>query len=202
MVARIGSGHYPRPARTAFAIGPPDPQGEVGRVIVEYIDEVTPPLVPNVTPAQRAKDRAWSYQASKHYLVQCSAMQSKDQIVLTERKAKLAKAFEKAEKQLSDGPFFNGGTLGNVDIAWLPLLHRAQIVREHSGYDFLADYPKVRAWQATLAETGLYAKSVAEDFAEKFSDFYLADRTFLGRGADFSEPSLKEERSKSASCCG
>lgn len=170
--------------------------------IVEYIEEVTPPLIADVTPVQRAKDRAWSYQASKHYLVQCSTMQSKDKAVLAEREAKLTKAFEKAEKQLGEGPFFNGETLGNVDIAWLPLLHRAQIVKEHSGYDFLADYPKVRAWQGALAETGLYAKSVAPDFNEKFSDFYLAERTFLGRGADFPEPAAEQEQKQPASCCG
>ena len=169
--------------------------------IVEYIEEVTPPLVEDVSPVQRAKDRAWSYQASKHYLVQCSTMQSRDKAVLAEREAKLTKAFEKAEKQLGEGPFFNGETLGNVDIAWLPLLHRAQIVREHSGYDFLADYPKVRTWQGAIAETGLYAKSVATDFNEKFSDFYLTEHTFLGRGADFSEPAELAGR-RSASCCG
>lgn len=170
--------------------------------IVEYIEEVTPPLEAAVTPVQRAKDRAWSYQATKHYLVQCSTMQSKDQAALAEREAKLAKAFDKAERQLGDGPFFNGNTLGNVDIAWLPLLHRAQIVKEHSGYDFLADYPKVRAWQSALANTGLYTRSVSADFEKKFSDFYLADRTFLGRGADFSEPTGEEMQSKASSCCG
>ena len=170
--------------------------------IAEYIEEVTPPLVANVSAIQRAKDRAWSYQATKHYLVQCSTMQSKDKGMLAERETKLTKAFGKAEEQLGDGPFFNGETLGNVDIAWLPLLHRAQIVKEHSGYDFLADYPKVRAWQGALAETGLYAKSVAPDFGEKFSDFYLGERTFLGRGADFSEPTAEPEANKAVSCCG
>ena len=32
--------------------------------IVEYIDEISAPLVPDITPEQRAVDRAWSYQAS------------------------------------------------------------------------------------------------------------------------------------------
>lgn len=169
--------------------------------IVEYIDEVTPPLVADVSPVQRARDRAWSYQASKHYLVQCSAMQSKDKSVLAEREARLSGAFRKAEKQLGDGPYFNGDRLGNVDIAWLPLLHRAQIVKDHSGYDFLADYPRVSAWQSALAGTGLYAKSVAGDFKDAFSDFYLSDRTFLGRGADFSEQGSEPAQRKSAGCC-
>lgn len=129
-------------------------------------------------------------------------MQSKDKTVLAEREAKLSKAFEKVEKQLGDGPFFSGATMGNVDIAWLPLLHRAQIIKTHSGYDFLANHPKTRAWQAALAKTGLYEKSVAEDFDERFADFYLAERTFLGRGADFSEPVPETQSPKIASCCG
>ena len=171
--------------------------------IVEYLEEVTPPLVAGIAPEQRAQDRAWSYQASKHYLVQCSAMQSKDSTIFSEREAKLAKAFTRAEKQLQkhsrDSAFFNGDQIGTVDIAWLPLLHRAQIVKDHSGYDLLADFPQVRAWQAALAKTGLYEKSVAQDFAEKFTNFYLSENTFLGRGANFSE-SISTPQPATACC--
>ncbi|WP_238705033.1 glutathione S-transferase family protein [Parasedimentitalea marina] len=71
--------------------------------IVEYIDEVTAPLVDVSTPEQRAIDRAWSYQATKHYLVQCSTMQSANQETLTERSEKLNKAFDKAEKNWLTG---------------------------------------------------------------------------------------------------
>lgn len=170
--------------------------------IVEYIEEVTNPLVADVSPTQRAQDRAWSYQASKHYLVQCSTMQSKDKETLAERTEKLNKSFDKAEKQLGDGPYFNGSQLGNVDIAWLPLLHRAQIVEQHSGFDFFAKYPKVKAWQQALAKTGLYEKSVSDDFLEKFSNFYLAERTFLGRGANCNEPSAAGANASGSGCCG
>lgn len=150
--------------------------------IVEYIEEITAPLEDNITPEQRAKDRAWSYQATKHYLVQCTAQRSPDETTLDERAEKLGKAFEKVEKELGDGPYFKGATLGNVDIAWLPLLHRAQVVQNHSCFDFLANYPKVKAWQAALLKTGLAEKSVAPDFVEAFSNFYLSDATYLGSG--------------------
>jgi len=170
--------------------------------IVEYIEELTPPLVEGISPLQRAKDRAWSYQANKHYLVQCSTMQSSDKETLLERNDNLNKAFEKVEKQLGDGPFFNGNQLGNVDIAWLPLLHRAQIVKEHSGYDLLAKYPKVRSWQIAIAETGIAPKSVSGDFEDRFADFYLSDKTFLGRGANFNEAAVARENKTSGGCCG
>lgn len=150
--------------------------------IVEYLDEVYPRLVER-TPEQRAADRAWSYQASKHYLVQCSAQRSADAPSLEERSAKLGKAFAKAERELGAGPYFNGEVMGNVDLAWLPLLHRAAIIEARTGYDFLADYPRVKEWQGAMLGTGLAAKSVAHDFEDAFSRFYLSDQTFLGRSA-------------------
>jgi len=169
--------------------------------IVEYIDEVTPPLAVDSSPEQRAIDRAWSYQATKHYLVQCSTMQSANQETLAERSEKLNKPFARAEKQLGDSPFFNGKTMGNVDIAWLPLLHRALIVEQHTGYDFLAGFPKVKAWQAAIAKTGIPEKSVPADFDEAFSNFYLAERTFLGRGANFDEGPIEKPAATGGGCC-
>ncbi len=171
--------------------------------IVEYIDETSSPLVADISPVQRAIDRAWSYQATKHYLVQCSTMQSADRETLLERSDKLNKSFEKAEKQLGDGPYFNGEVMGNVDIAWLPLLHRAALVEKHSGYDFLAFYPRMKAWQAAMAKTGIAEKSVPADFDEAFSNFYLADRTFLGRGANFDETPIAKSpgTGRNGGCC-
>lgn len=166
--------------------------------IVEYIEEVTVPLEADVTPEQRAMDRAWSYMAAKNYLVQCSTMRSADENTLEERSAKLRKIFHKAEWQLADGPYFKGEQLSNVDIAWLPLLHRAHIVKQHSGYDFLEGLPKMQAWQQALMETDLPAKSVSEDFVERFSDFYLSNATYLGCGH---KSKGGDQACASGSCC-
>ena len=150
--------------------------------IAEYIDEIAPPLEADLTPVARARNRAWSYQGAKHYLVQCGAMRSADKETLDERSANLSKAFARAEVELGEGPFFNGKTLGNVDLAWLPLLDRARIITKHTGHDFLRGFPKDKAWQQALDLTGLPAKSVAEDFEQAFTDFYLSEQTYLGSG--------------------
>jgi len=167
--------------------------------IAEYVEEIAGPLIDGLSAEDRAKERAWSYQASKHYLVQCGAMQSADWDILGERSAKLGKAFARAEDILGDGPFFNGNSLGNVDIAWLPLLHRAKLVEDHSGYDFLERYPKVKAWQTALLATGLQDKTVSADFTDRFSEFYLSDRTHLGRKGKTGGIEATDCRS---SCCG
>lgn len=149
--------------------------------IIEYLDETSQLLEQNLSPEQRALDRAWSYQATKHYLAQCSNMRSGDQDTYEQRFEKLSKAFFKAESAITEGPFFKGSELSNVDIAWLPLLHRADIIRRHSGFNMLQSFPKVQRWQQRLIESDLTEKSVAPDFEEKFVNFYLAETTWLGQ---------------------
>lgn len=152
--------------------------------IVEYIEDAYPPLEPEVSPEEKALNRAWSYLAAKNYLVQCSAQRSGDAKMLEERSGKLGAAFDKIEKHLGDSQFFAGDHMSLVDIAWLPLLHRAAIIEKHTGYDFVGSRPRMKAWQSTLLATDLAAQSVAGDFEQAFTDFYLSDKAFLGRGCD------------------
>lgn len=171
--------------------------------IAEYLEEAYPELQPGLTPEQKALNRAWSYLGSKQYLVQCSAQRSKDSATLLERSEKLAKAFEKVEKVLGEHRYFNSDSLSMVDLAWLPVLHRADIIREKSGYDFLSGYPKVQAWQAAMMESGLAEKTVSEDFIEKFTGFYLSEETLLGQckvGSSCCAGNL-QECCEDVSCC-
>ncbi|MBP0019059.1 MAG: glutathione S-transferase family protein [Cyanobacteria bacterium SBLK] len=149
--------------------------------IVEYLDEVTGMPIASDNPVKKARDRAWSYLASKHYLVQCSAQRSSDEPTLAERAQKLAKAFGKIETRLGEGRYADGDRLGPIDIAWLPLLHRAAIVEGRSGYDFVKEFPKVKRWQQNLLASGIADRSVSEDFEDRFSAFYLAESTYLGQ---------------------
>ncbi|WP_019612860.1 glutathione S-transferase family protein [Psychromonas ossibalaenae] len=164
--------------------------------IIEYIDDEYGPLEQSVSNEQRALDRAWSYLGSKNYLPQCGIMSSKDKVTFELRAEKLQSAFEKAEKQLSGHSlFFKSDKLSNVDIAWLPLLHRAAIVKEHSGYDFLCCLAKVQAWQQAVLAAGLVEKSVSPDFEELFKSFYLTG-TYLIEDKDVHQPGCS-----SGSCC-
>lgn len=152
--------------------------------IIEYIDDEYGPLEQGVSNEQRALVRAWSYLGAKHYLPQCGAMSSKDRETFEQRALKLQGAFEKAEQQLSgDTAFFKSDQLSSVDIAWLPLLHRAAIIKAHSGFDFLCGLPKVQAWQQAILATDLIEKTVSDDFNQLFIEFYLTN-TFLAESKD------------------
>ena len=141
--------------------------------IVEYLEEIYPPLEKDISPEQRARNRAWSYLGIKNYLVQCNAQRSPDQVTLNTREDKLKKAFLSIEKVLKPNTFFNGTSINMVDIAWLPILHRAALIESGSGYDFLKDFPKCKQWQKLLLSTGLAEKSVAKILQVNFSHFIL-----------------------------
>ena len=148
--------------------------------IIEYLEEKYIPLQKKLTPEQKAINRAWSYLATKNYLVQCSAQRSSDKQSLIEKSKKLNKAFDTIEKEVGKFKYFNSDTIGMVDIAWLPILHRAKIIERESGYDFLKNRPNIKKWQSIMLKTGLAEKSVSKDFEEKFINFYLSDKTYLG----------------------
>ncbi|MES9826382.1 MAG: glutathione S-transferase family protein [Candidatus Thiodiazotropha endolucinida] len=155
--------------------------------IIEYLDEIVQPLEPNLSPEQRAIDRAWGYQASRLYLPQCSTLRSQNSGLLNSRTDELRDAFTKVEGILGKSPFYKGEHLSNPDVAWLPLLHRAEIIERYTGYDLIQGYPKMKAWQASFIESGLAEKSVPEDFETVFTGFYLSDKTYLGTGIDHAE---------------
>lgn len=166
--------------------------------IIEYIEDEYGALEKDVINEQRALDRAWSYLGSKNYLVQCGTMSSKDDVTFKERSEKLITAFTKMEKQLSsNSTFYKSNTLSNVDIAWLPLLHRAYIVKKYTDYDFLCGLPQTQAWQKAVLATGIAEKTVSEDFEQLFKGFYLTN-TYLGKGKDVQQ----SEGCGSTSCCG
>ncbi len=164
--------------------------------IIEYIDDEFSPLETSLSNEVRALERAWSYLATKHYLVQCSTMSSKDEATFKKRSLKLEKAFKTIEQQLAANTvFFKSDTLSKVDIAWLPLLHRAAIIKAHSGYDFLCGLPKAQAWQQNVLNSDLVEKTISDDFTKRFSQFYLTN-TFLANNKD-----VQSSLCSTNSCC-
>lgn len=166
--------------------------------IIEYIEDEFGGIEGYVSNEQRAIDRAWSYLGTKHYLAQCGTMSSKDEETFKQKSAKLISVFSKVEQQLSnENKFFKSNNLSNVDIAWLPLLHRADIVKKHTGFDFLCGLPKMQAWQNALLESGVAENTTSDDFEELFTDFYL-NNTFLGAG----KSAQANEQCGTTNCCG
>jgi len=149
--------------------------------IAEYIDEVygTFPLHPG-DPFVKARHRAWIELASANYLMQCGAQRSSTAADLEMNAADLSIVFAKIEDVLGGANFFAGSKPSMVDAAWFTLLHRAHIIEQCTGFDFLAEFPKTKRWQSALLAVDALMRSAPEGFAEEFVNFYLNENTYLG----------------------
>ncbi len=168
--------------------------------IIEYLEEAYPALDGHATPEQRAVNRAWGYLGAKHYMTQCGTLSSTDEVTFNERFVPLSKAFTAIEAYLGKSTYFNSDTVGLVDVAWLPILHRIALIEKHTGYDFLASFPKMQIWQHHLMGSALAEKSVAEDFEELFTAAYLSDETYLGSLETACSPMAGRPRA-AVGCC-
>ena len=149
--------------------------------ITEYIDEVYGSFRLHASdPFAKAMQRAWIELASNNYLVQCRTQRSPNAVDLDANASEFSQAFAKIENVLDEGPYFSGSQLSLVDATWFVLLHRAHIIEQCSGFDFLTSFPKTKQWQAELLKVDALMRSAPEGFIEEFVNFYLNENTYLG----------------------
>jgi len=170
--------------------------------IAEYLDDEYLLLRPEINKsACRARQRAWVYQGTKLYLKQCSHMQSGNQQIFEERQEFMRKQFAKVENFLNGHTktqYFCSDILGNIDMAWLPLFHRAALVQKYSGTKLFEGFPLLQIWADNIMATGIAEKTVHDSFEESFVNFYLSDKTYLGIGSTAQDSGCGD---LSSSCC-
>lgn len=169
--------------------------------IIEYLDDKYGAVDLTLNPEEKAIERAWSYLASKNYLVQCSAMRTSNCEDFENRFSKLKLAFSKIEEKLNGVSYFNGSSMGKVEMAWTPLLHRSLIVKQETGYDLLDDHPNTSKWRERINASGIFEQSVPENFKEKFKQFYISDTTILGKMKSGTELDCESTECSTSTCC-
>jgi len=149
--------------------------------IFDYLDQAYPALSQYDDLASKALASAWRFQGSKNYISQCSTMRSESRQSFLANLAGFNKVLSMMENRLTGSRYFFSEQPSNVDISWLPILHRAALIEKHHGFDFFADYPRVKKWQQAVLALDLVQHSVSADFEQVFTSFYLSDNTFLGQ---------------------
>lgn len=148
--------------------------------IVRFLDERYEGLYQAPTPEKQALLEAWANYGSKNLVPQCSTMHSSDETNFEQHWSIFGKALINIEKQLGKGKYFFGDTLSRVDIAWLPILHRAWLVEKKTGYDFFKSFPLVKTWQKQILALDWLDKTVSDDFEAVFNNFYLSKGFLAG----------------------
>lgn len=150
-------------------------------VINEYLDETNPPPLHPQDPWRRAHNRAWIEFGSNLLGRQYRMLMAKDETDFQEERNGLLADLVHVERQLDEGPFFNGPAFSLVDTAYAPFLMRLEIMERRCRQHFFANTPKVAAWGKALLTRPAVRESVVDDFEEQFAVYYAEQGGFFGQ---------------------
>lgn len=133
-------------------------------IIDEFLNEIHPiELLPR-DPLRRAIDRSW-IDFGSNLLLDFSGLIHSTSAEKYDAKFELVKKeFDWLEKELGEGPYFNGDTFSLVDIAYAPLIMRTQLLKLGDTFYPHSEYPKVASWADELLTIEVLPKSVVSDF--------------------------------------
>lgn len=149
-------------------------------VINEYLDETNPPALHPQDPWRRAHNRAWIEFGSNLIGRQYRMLTAPDQATLLRERDGFLAEWGHLEKQLGDGPFFNGADFSLADTAYAPLLMRLEIMERRYPQQLFASTPKIAAWCAALLARPTVRESVVADFEAQFRVYFAGQGGYLG----------------------
>jgi glutathione S-transferase len=151
-------------------------------VIGEYLEEVVDaaPLLP-AEPLARARHRAWIEFASAVIADVFAFYSAPDEASFERKGADLAARFQGLERQLGDGPFFDGERFSLVDGAFAP------VFRLFDSFDLIGDFgvfqglERVPAYRRRLAGRASVQQAVVSDYGQRFQHYLAARGSHLAR---------------------
>lgn len=154
--------------------------------IAEFLDETVPPRLHPEDPIERARNRAWTDFVSSFARALNGVYYTKTCEEMEDGLAKAPKTIERLEealtrqRDLNDGPYFNGPNLSLVDCAYAPFLQRFLIADGYLRTGLLDNFPKVKKWADALLSNDTVIGAVAPEFLKEFEEslrrrkFYVA----------------------------
>lgn len=135
-------------------------------VIMEYLDEITPPPLQPADPLLRAKNRAWSEFASGLLMTQYRLGMAPGEAEFVQLAEVLAADLTRLEPHIA-GPWFNGEAFALVDAAFAPFFVRHRLMASWRALPGLDDLPRMQAWQDALVQRPAVVNSVVANFGER-----------------------------------
>ncbi|QEP44597.1 glutathione S-transferase family protein [Ectothiorhodospiraceae bacterium BW-2] len=148
-------------------------------VIMEYLDEISPPSLHPADPLQKAQHRAWIEFSSTLLMSQHGMIHAADSDMFTKAQQELKAKLATLEAQI-DGPLFAGESLHLIDAAAAPLFMRLNLLESWRPMALMADTPHTAQWAAQLLQREAVKQSVVPEFAELYYRFVTGNGSFGG----------------------
>lgn len=147
-------------------------------VINEYLDEITPPSMHPADPLQKALNRAWIEYSAELSNLSFNMATTDDAETLARSLESLRERFRHLEKNLGEGPFFNGASFSLIDAAYAPVFIRiARLLELAAAAVIPPECRKTLSWRDAILARESVRGSIIEDFAR------LAIERFQRRGS-------------------
>jgi glutathione S-transferase len=159
--------------------------------IIEYLNDISGGSLHPDDPYERARNRAWIEFASAAQKTVGALRSAKDEDAFEMHVAALRRRFVSVEKELGEGPFFNGEQFALVDAAFAPTFRYLEVVDPDGTLGFFDGLDKVNRWREALADRPSVKAAVVEDYTERLIKFLSGLDTVLGHrlGVSSSMPS-------------
>lgn len=156
------------------------------QAICEYLDETQGQtrLTPT-DPILRARDRAWFAFASEDLFVpQFLAMAADNaETYAAKRDQVLGRLARLDREKVGEWLSGDGSRFGLADVAVAPLFTRFALLQRLNGYDWLAAFPRLRAWSDALLARPAVQHSVTDDFEQVMQVYLEKKNSWVLRGS-------------------
>jgi len=133
-------------------------------VINEYLDDITDGELQPKEPLARARNRAWIEFASNMLDNLYMMKMSKDEAQYQKYRDLLVSQLHRVEKNLGDGPWFNGENFSLADTAFAPLFRQDSVADNKLSVIDPASMPRIDAWSRRLLALPAVQGSVVDEF--------------------------------------
>lgn len=147
--------------------------------IVEYLDEAYEPRLLPGDLAQRAKARAWTAKANELLIRLHKVFDSTQKEDFEKYLRRVFNGLIMIDELLSQQAYISGPEFGLADTAWIPLMYRCELIKNHSNTDLLSQFMHINRWLEDVRKRPCYKQSVADDFDKLFVETYLKNNEFL-----------------------
>jgi glutathione S-transferase len=148
-------------------------------VILEYLEETQPNPLHSTDPLTRAEHRSWIEFGSTVLNDIWSFYVARDPAAFEAKAGMLATKFDRLERRLGDGPFFDGAQFSLVDAVFGPIFRYFDVFDRIGEFGVLSNKPRVTAWRSALGACPSVKTAVGEDYGARLWAFLLARNSHI-----------------------